>query len=236
MSRIARIAIPGVPHHITQRGNGRRAIFYTDADRGTYLDLLARYAQVHSAAIWAYCLMTNHVHLVAVPERLESFARALGQAHAAYARYRNLIDRSCGHVWEARYFSCPLERAHLWRAIAYVERNPVRAGIVDNAAAYEWSSARAHLGLGRPRLKLDMAAWEAEYDAPRWREVLDGSVGEEAFQQRIREASKRGRPLGSEQFAERLELMAGRRLRPNPPGRPKKQKPEMSILSRVFTA
>lgn len=150
MPRIPRVVIPGIPYHVTQRGNGRRDIFYTAADRQIYLDLLARYAERHQMAIWAYCLMSNHLHLVASPRRPESLARALGRAHAQYARYRNLIDRGCGHVWEARYFSCPLERAHLWRAIAYVERNPVRAGIVDHAEAYPWSSARARLGGVRP--------------------------------------------------------------------------------------
>jgi putative transposase len=167
---------------------------------------------------------------VASPERPESLRRALGRAHADYARYRNLIDRSCGHVWEARYFSCPLERAHLWRGIAYVERNPVRAGMVANAEEYPWSSARARLGGTRPQF-LDLTAWQAEYDARRWRQVLADGVDEETFQQRIREASMCGRPLGSDEFAERLEMEAGRRLRPNPRGRPKKEKKGKSILS-----
>jgi putative transposase len=225
-----RVVIPGIPYHVTQRGNGRRGIFSTGADCQTYLDLLARYSEQHQLAIWAYCLMSNHVHLVSWPERPDSLSRALGRVHAEYARYRNLIDRSCGHVWEARYFSCPLERAHLWRAVAYVERNPVRAGMAAHAEAYPWSSARARLGGRRPRF-LDLAAWQVEYDAQRWREALADGIDEEAFQQRIREASKRGRPLGSDEFVERLEMEAGRRLRPNPRGRPKKEKREMSILS-----
>ncbi len=179
--------------------------------------------------------MSNHVHLVAAPERPDSFSRALGCTHASYARYRNLIDRSCGHVWEARYFSCPLDRAHFWRAVAYVERNPVRAGMVETAANYPWSSARAHLG-EQPALPfLNLSEWQSHYDTFRWREVLRNGVDEADFQERIREASKRGRPLGSEAFIKNLEEQAGRKLRPNPPGRPRK-KPEMSILSRVSSS
>jgi putative transposase len=239
MSRIARVAIPDVPYHLTQRGNGRRTIFYNDTDRRIYLDLLTRYAEEHRVAVWAYCLMSNHVHIVAVPQRPDSLARALGRTHACYARYRNLVDRGCGHVWEARYFSCPLDRAHLWRAVAYVERNPVRAGVVEAASDYPWSSARAHLGEHPPPPLLHLGVWQTLYDPRQWRLVLREGVDEADFQERIREASKRGRPLGSDGFVEKLEQEAGRRLRPNPPGRPRKnpgeQKLEMSVLSRVFT-
>jgi putative transposase len=232
MSRIARVVVPDVPYHITQRGNGRRVIFYTDADRQTYLDLLKRYTEKYRVIVWAYCLMSNHVHLVAVPERPDSFSRALGRTNANYACYRNLVDRSCGHVWEARYFSCPLDRAHFWRAVAYVERNPVRAGMVETAADYRWSSAPAHLGEQPALPLLNLSEWQSHYDTFRWREVLRKGVDEADFQERIREASKRGRPLGSETFIKNLEEQAGRKLRPNPAGRPRK-KPEMSILSRV---
>jgi len=159
MSRIARVAVPEVPYHITQRGNGRRTVFYNDVDRQTYLRLLARYAEEHRMRIQAYCLMSNHVHLVAVPQRPESLARALGHAHADFARYRNASDGGCGHVWQARYFSCPLDHAHLWRAIAYVERNPVRAGMVETAEEYRWSSARAHLGRDHLDAFLDLGEW-----------------------------------------------------------------------------
>jgi putative transposase len=223
MSRIARVALPGIPHHLTQRGNGRRTVFYNDVDRRTYLDLLARYTQEYRVRIWAYSLMNNHVHLVAVPERPESFARALGRTHADYARYRNVADCSCGHVWQARYFSCPLDETHLWRAISYVERNPVRAGMVELAEDYQWSSARAHLGRHNLDAFLALGEWEARYDSTGWGEVLRRGVGEAAFQERIREASRRGRVLGSEEFINRLEREVGRGLRPNRPGRPRKK-------------
>jgi REP-associated tyrosine transposase len=213
---------PTVPHHITQRGNGHRTIFYNDADHLVYLDLLARYAEEHQMSVWAYCLMSNHIHLIAVPLRPDSLARALGRIHADYARHRNVIDRSCGHVWQARFFSCPLDHEHLWRAMANIERNPVRAGLVRAAEGYRWSSARAHLGWSRRESFLELGEWRAWYNSWRWREALLNGVDEEAFQARLRDASVRGRALGSEVFVDRLEQKMGRKLRPNRAGRPKK--------------
>jgi putative transposase len=222
MPRIARVAVPDVAYHITQRGNGRRTVFYTDADRSTYLRLLAHSAGEHRLNIQAYCLMNNHVHLVAVPERPDSLARALGLTHAAFARYRNVADGTCGHIWQARYYSCPLDRNHLWRAVAYVERNPVRAGLVESAEEYRWSSARAHLSQIHEDRFLDLGEWRARDRDQEWREVLRRK-DEESFQQRLRDASIQGRALGSAAFVEQLERQAGRKLRPNPPGRPKKK-------------
>ena len=211
MSRIARIALTGVPYHITQRGNGRQQVFFHSADYRLYLDLLAHHAQAVDLRLWAYCLMPNHVHLVARPERPESMACALGRTHASYARYFNLQRRSCGHVWQARYFSCPLDGSHLWQAMAYVERNPVRARIVDHADAYHWSSAAAHLARTEPGV-LDLSAWSAQYSSEQWCEVLRSSVEEEAFGRRLQEASRRGRPLGTTAFSDSLEQRAGRKL------------------------
>ena len=105
MGRFARAVVTGLPHHITQRGSGRRAIFDSDADRELYVDLLAEKAAQYGLQIWAWCLMTNHVHLVAVPQRFDSLARALGRTHAEYARYLNIRRRSCGHLFQARFFS-----------------------------------------------------------------------------------------------------------------------------------
>ena len=153
MSRIPRVVLEGIPYHITQRGNGRQQVFFEDRDYLLYLDLLRRHASAAGLSIWAYCLMQNHVHLVATPARARSMAQALGRVHALYAAHFHLRNQSCGHVWQARFFSCPMEAAHLWRAMAYVERNPVRASMVERADAYAWSSAAAHL-LNRDSLQL----------------------------------------------------------------------------------
>jgi putative transposase len=149
MSRIPRIVLENIPYHITQRGNGRQQVFFDPYDYQLYLDLLRRYAEDAQLRLRAYCLMPNHVHLIAAPARPNSMASALGRTHADYARHFNLKRRSCGHAWQARFFSCPLDAAHLWNAMAYVERNPVRARIVDEAGQYPWSSAGPHLDVTR---------------------------------------------------------------------------------------
>jgi putative transposase len=133
MSRIARIVQPGIAFHITQHGNARQQVFFDDTDRLLYLDLLRENAARFVLNVWAYCLMPNHIHLVAVLLRPTSLARTLGRTHADYARHFNLRQQACGHVWQARFFSCPLDSWHLWHAMAYVERNPVRARIVADA-------------------------------------------------------------------------------------------------------
>jgi putative transposase len=229
MARIARIALEGVPYHITQRGNGRQQVFFDDIDYRVYLDWLAQHSVDAGLRVWAYCLMPNHVHVVAVPERPESMASALARTHSGFARYFNLKRRSCGHVWQARFFSCPLEASHLWRAVAYVERNPVRAGIVEHADCYRWSSAAVRLGSGGDEF-LDLKAWEAEYTASQWWSVLCTGVDEEAFGRRLQEASRRGRPLGESGFTDELEVRLGRALRPLLPGRPKKSESESSAI------
>lgn len=221
MSRIPRVVVPDVPHHVTQRGNGHQAVFFRPEDQRLYLDLLRRYSQRFELRLWAWCLMPNHVHLVVVPGREDSLARALGRTHADYAHYVNIHRQSCGHLWQARFFSCPLDGAHLWNAIAYVERNPVRAGIADWAGDYRWSSARAHLTGEDPDRLLDLSPWQDAYTASRWHEVLDSSVAEEALGERLREATVRGRPVGSPEFVEELEHRLHRQLLPKKPGRPR---------------
>jgi putative transposase len=223
MSRIARIVLENFPYHITQRGNGRQQVFYVGQDYRLYLDLLRGYADAAQLRLWAYCLMPNHVHLIAVPLRADSMASALGRTHADFARHFNLRRRTCGHVWQARFFSCPLDAAHLWRAAAYIERNPVRARMVQHAWQYEWSSASTHVGLTANPGFLDLPEWQAEYTQQRWSQVLETGVEEEAFGRRLQEASRRGRPLGGSQFASELEKRTGRELRPQPVGRPRKQ-------------
>ena len=218
MPRIARVVAEGVPHHVTQRGNARQQVFHCAEDYALYKDLLRRYAARSGLALWAYCLMPNHVHLICAPASGRSLASALGRTNADYARHFNIVGRSCGHVWQARYFSCPMDWAHCWQAMAYVERNPVRAGLVTVAAEYRWSSAAAHTGLAAEPM-LDMRIWRAEYDASRWSEALRTSVEEECIAERVRDATLRGRPLGGEAFVQSLERSTGRRLHPNPPGR-----------------
>ena len=211
------------PHHVTQRGAGRQTVLFTDRDRAVYLDAFFDYATRYSLRVWGYCLMSNHVHFVVVPERERSLARVFGLTHSDYARYGNLVRRSCGHFWQARFFSCALDERHAWKALSYVERNPVRAGMVERAEDYPWSTAAAHCLEDPLDGRLDLREWQGLFSGERWREALRIGVEEEALEERIREATRRGCPLGSAAFVERIGRALGRDLRPRPPGRPPKQ-------------
>ncbi|MGE5646084.1 MAG: transposase [Acidobacteriota bacterium] len=223
MPRISRVVVPGLPHHVTQRGTGRQSTFRSDEDRLVYLDMLRENRRQYGLKVWAYCLMTNHVHLLAVPERQDSLARALARTHADYARYWNARRRSCGHVWQARFYSCPIDHEHVWNVARYIETNPVRAEIVENARDWPWSSAQAHIaGRDQSRLLDDIERWFTRYDGAAWDRVLQTSVNDEAWRQRLRDATQRGRPLGCGQFIQDLEDRLGLALRPSQPGRPRK--------------
>jgi putative transposase len=212
------------PHHVTQRGNGRQNVFFSDRDRAIYLDAFFDYASRYSLRVWGYCLMDNHVHFVVVPETERSLARAFGRAHADYARYANIVRRSCGHFWQARFYSCALDDRHAWKALAYVERNPVRAGLVGSAEEYAWSSAAAHCQEEDLDGWLDLEEWRRRFTGNRWREVLQIGVEEEALETRIRESTRRGSPLGTEAFVEGVGRALNRDLQTRPPGRPPKER------------
>ena len=223
MPRKARAVAVDVPHHVTQRGNGRRDVFFSERDRQVYLDTFFDYAARYSLRVWGYCLMRNHVHFVAGPQHEHSLARVFGRTHSDFARYANLVRRSCGHFWQARFYSCAMEGQHAWNALAYVERNPLRAGLLNTAQDYPWSSAAAHCHDDDLQGRLELAEWRNNFTAERWQAVLRMGLAEEAWQDRLREATRRGTPLGSNLFVDQLSRMLGRDLRSRPPGRPPKQ-------------
>lgn len=221
MSRVARIVVPGLAHHVTQRGNRRGDVFECDDDRHAYLRFLKQYADKHGLAVWAYCLMTNHVHLVVVPEREDSLAKALRDAHTVYAMRFNTRTRLSGHVWQGRFYSCPLDESHLWAAVRYVECNPVRAGLVARAEEYAWSSAAAHCGLRTDGvLSKDFPPPGVMSDWADWLKAED-----ETDVTRLRMCTRVGRPCGNATFIARLESLLGRVLGPKPRGRKPKASP-----------
>lgn len=220
-----------MPHHVTQRGNNRQDVFFVDDDRRAYLRILRLQAEAHGLDVVGYCLMTNHVHVVAVPATEEALAKALGQTHLRYARYINRLHGRSGHLWQNRFYSCALDEPHLWAAVRYVERNPVRAGMVRAAWQYRWSSASAHVGGSDGSDLLNMQAWAAQWDARRWKQEL-GRPDEAAALTGLRQSTHTGRPLGSDRFLSKLEAALGRRLRPLPVGRPpKRQTPQRADAS-----
>lgn len=203
MPRNARIVVPGLAHHVTQRGTDRQVVFHTRSDRNVYLRLLKENSERAGLRVLAYCLMPNHVHLVVSPQEEESMAIALRRTHGRYAQYLNARRLRSGHLWQNRFYSCPLDKEHLWAALSYVDRNPVRAGMVRAAEEYEWSSASAHLTGRDSRFVLDMGFWEEAGGVEKWAGLLC-SVEEEVQIRLLRRATYAGKPLGSREFLEEL--------------------------------
>src|SRR3990170_2916131 len=127
MARIARIVAANIPHHITQRGNRRQKTFFQGQDYRLYLNLMAEWCSHHNVAVWAYCLMPNHVHLIAVPKAEDGLRRAIGEAHRRYTRYVNFREGWRGHLWQGRFASFVMDESYFLTAVRYVELNPVRA-------------------------------------------------------------------------------------------------------------
>ena len=224
MPRVARIVIPNCPHHVTQRGNNRQDVFFVDDDRVRYLELLKEECEKHGVTVDGYCLMTNHVHLIATPQREESLAKGLGRTHFRYTQYVNRLHGRSGHLWQNRFYSCALDDDHYWTAMAYVEQNPVRARLVRRPWTYRWSSAAAHCGRGRDRSALlDLVSWNEWTGGSDWQETLASMLADEALSA-LRLNTHRGRPLGSDAFLSKIEALVGRRLRPLPVGRPRKRR------------
>ncbi len=214
MARLARVVVSGLPHHVTQRGNRRLETFFCDEDYAAYRGLVARFCRQASVAVWAYCLMPNHVHLILVPADEAGLRRALGEAHRRYTREINLRQGWRGHLWQERFHSFPMDEGHLLAAARYVELNPVRAGLVRLAEDWPWSSARAHLA-GRDDLLVDVAPLLAP--APDWRAFL-AEAGAADELETLRRHGRTGRPLGTPAFVERLEAQLDRILTPGRPG------------------
>jgi putative transposase len=220
MARIARIVIPGLPHHVTQRGNRRERIFFEEGDYVLYRDLLAAACRKADVAVWAYCLLPNHVHLILVPSDAAGLARALAETHRRYTGFVNARARQTGHLFQGRFGSVAMDEEHLLGAARYVALNPVRAGLTRRARDWAWSSARAHLagaddGLVTVRPLLDRVE--------RFADLLETQAEPAAFAA-LRKAETIGRPLGSAAFLARIARKLGRSVEPRKRG-PKPKTP-----------
>ena len=215
MARIARVVLPGYPHHVTQRGNRRQPVFFRDDDYRTYRAMLARACRVVGTEVWAYCLMPNHVHLILVPNHMDGLRAALGEAHRRYTRRINFRHGWRGHLWQERFHSFPMDEPHLLAAVRYVELNPVRAGLVEQAEHWPWSSAGAHLARADDALVRVVPMLER---IPRWQPYLR-AVEPATRMDEIRLHTRTGRPLGGESFIGIAERISGRTVRPGRPGR-----------------
>jgi len=242
MPRAARIVIPGLPHVVYQRGQGRRDVFRSDADRSTYLEMLQQQAQRFGASILGYCLMSDHVHLAVLPRTKQSLAQVIGRTHWLYSQFaarraKKGSDPVCAQhpsgrsgkrgltpfsLWQNRFFSCALDESHLADVLLYIERGPIRTRLSRYPWAYRWSSAPAHSNGSDPSGLLDMAAWRKLSTPSQWRTLLVRPE-DEASAARIRLSLSTGRPLATEATLTRLERRLGRRLRALPVGRPRKK-------------
>lgn len=220
MARLPRITVPDIPHHVTQRGNRRQRVFLEDGDYALYRDLLADHCVASDVAVWSYCLMPNHVHLILVPKDSSGLSRAIGETHRRYSGYINARLRVTGHLFQGRFGSVAMDEAHLMAAFRYVAMNPVKARLVDRPEDWLWSSTGAHLAKCNDVLvsvqplleRVDNVAQFLSNDA------------DPALEQALRKGQSVGRPLMDDARLAILEEQLQRRLRPAPRGRPRKKR------------
>ena len=214
MARIARVVVPGLLHHITQRGVRRMRVFFSDEDRLAYLDFLREQGDRFGVKYLAWCLMANHVHLIAVPDSETSLASGIGEAHKRYSRMINFREGWRGYLFQGRFFSCPLEDSYAIAAIRYVLRNPIRANLCIQPWDYDWSSARWMIGLADSDLLASRSPLPDEIDD--WKSLLEEDPIETAD---IRKHTRTGRPFCNDAFLQHLDSVTGRVLRLRKAGR-----------------
>ena len=219
MARTARLVVPGLPHHVTQRGNRRLPVFFSDADYRMYLMLLAESCAKAKTEVWAYCLMPNHVHLILAPSHEDGLRAAVADTHRRYTRHVNAREAWRGHLWQSRFSSFVMDEAHLLMAARYIEQNPVRAKLARTARAWKWSSARAHLTAKDDEVVRVQPLLDLVDD---WKAFLADGVSE-ADLAAIRSHERTGHPLGGEPFFKKLQKHFGRDVKPRAPGRRKTQ-------------
>lgn len=215
MARLPRIVLPGIPHHVTQRGNRRERTFFEDSDFALYLDLLAEAADRAQVEVWSYCLMPNHVHIIATPADPDGLARTFRRLHREYTGFINARMRVTGHLWQGRYGSVAMDEAHFVSALRYVALNPVRARLVDRAQDWEWSSTRALIsGKDDHVVKVAPALERVGNFAAFLGQPFDETLSYAA----LRKAESVGRPVGSPEWLADMEARTGLTLAPQKRG------------------
>jgi putative transposase len=218
MARFRRLVVPGLPHHVTQRGVRRQTTFFDDLDYRRYLEIAKDLLPNSGLQIWAYCLMPNHIHAVVVPQQPDALAGYFGKLHKKYAQITNFRYEWSGHLWQNRFYSVVMDEQHTLTALRYVERNPVRSGITKYPQDWPWSSARGNLQRqsdplipGRPALSV----------VPNWSDYVSVPETDDDLKS-LRKVTGTGRPCGDDGFIEKLERATGRKVRKRKAGRIKK--------------
>lgn len=215
MARLARYVLPGVPHHVTQRGNGRQQTFFGEADYAAYRDLLGVHCAAHGVAVWSWVLMPNHVHLVLVPDHVDALRAALSKVHRAYAGRIHAREQRTGHFWQGRFGCVAMDEAHLLAALRYVALNPVRARLAARAQDWRWSSVHALLDPARGD---GITATDPVLERVADFAALLETGEDEGLSSALRRAESVGRPLGSSAFLDRVEAVLGRNPKPRKRG------------------
>lgn len=214
MARMARLVVPGYPHHVTQRGNRRQKTFFSNDDYASYIKLLAATKSKAGVEVWAYCLMPNHIHLVVVPKTESSLADLFSDAHRRYTRRINAREGWKGHLWQERFHSSVMDENYLLSTVRYVELNPVRARLCDQADRWLWSSVHAHLS-GRDDQLVTVKPMLERISA--WQDYLAFEESQTLLN-KIRHHSRTGRPNGDDCFIRKLEKLTSRKLMKAKPG------------------
>jgi putative transposase len=216
MARLPRLVLPGVPHHVTQRGNRREKTFFEDGDYALYLDLLADAASRANVEIWSYCLMPNHVHIVATPTDEDGLWRTFRYVHRHYTGFINARMRVTGHLWQGRFSSVAMDEVHLVAALRYIALNPVRARLVGQAQDWEWSSTRSLMAGKDDHVVRVAPALERVGD---FAAFLGEDFDEALTYAALRKAETVGRPVGSAAWLADMEARSGKQLVPGKRGR-----------------
>ena len=221
MPRIARAVAAEFPHHVVQRGNNKEDVFFEKEDRENYLSLLKKYSEKWNSPILAYCLMSNHIHLLTKPKEEESLYKMMQGVTLCYTQYINRVYKRTGRLWESRYHSCIVDKErYLWAAARYIEQNPVRAKMVKKAEDFSYSSAKAHIR----GIKDDILGEELFNKAERkdYIEFIRAGIPKEEINS-IRYYARTGRPFGSKEFISKMEKKLERQFMLKSPGRPRKK-------------
>jgi putative transposase len=222
MARLARVVIPGIPHHVTQ--GATVAARSSSATRIMYRDWLGDACRANGVEIWTWVLMPNHVHLILVPSDVDGIRRALAPVHRRYAGHVHARLKRTGHFWQGRFGCVAMDEAHLGAAFRYIVLNPVRARLVDKASEWPWSSVHVHLGPVGSDGVTTPAPCLARYSD--FAALLEAGEDDERIK-RLRKAETIGRPIGDRSFLDHVGQLCGRRLEPRKRG----PKPQLSALS-----
>ena len=223
MARLARVVVPGVPHHVSQRGNHREAVFFNDGDYRAYLELITSAAKATGTEIWAYCLMPNQVHFIMTPSHPDGLRATFAEAHRRYSGRIHARLKLTGHLWQGRFSSAAMDERHLLAAARYLAMNPVVAGLVKRARDWKWASTRAQLAGTDDAV---VATGPILARIPDFAKLLKG-VEDEAATRALLSSRTTGRPVGATEWVKALEAQTGRRLAAGKRG-PKKALQEVS--------